>query len=90
MNLDGSMVHTTHTGISSTVFGIDSMDNMLYYYDIDDDTIKRTPLDQNIPETIYTSASNHDADGIAVDWIGRYSHLFNAANMLSSSHRSSQ
>ena len=71
MNLDGSMVDATPHDLHVHTFDIDTVDKMLYYYDRDDDNIKRAPLDQDTPETIYT----HDGlypDGIAVDWIGRY------------------
>ena len=52
------------------VFDIDTVENMIYFFNWQDDEIKRAPLDQDTPETLYT----HDGlflDGIAVDWRGR-------------------
>ena len=71
MNLNGSMVDSTPHDMECHVFDIDTVENMIYYYDGRDDELKRAPLDQDTPETIYTHAGFFP-DGIAVDWIGRY------------------
>ena len=72
MNIDGSMysrtLHTTY------FFDIDTVDNMLYYYNLDNAwsaSIKRAIIDNITAEFLYTPDQLYVED-IAVDWIGRY------------------
>ena len=68
------MVDSTPYDMVNLVFDIDTVENMIYYYDWRDDKIKRAPLDpldQGTPITLYTQ-DGLALDGIAVDWIGRY------------------
>ena len=69
-NMDGSMYSYTPHHIKIRQFDIDIVDNMLYFFDLDDRYIKRAPIDNTTSETIYTHAGLNVVD-IAVDWIGR-------------------
>ena len=71
-NLDGSMhSHTRHGKLETDYFDIDTVDNMLYYFDRDDGYIKRAPVDDTTTETL-TTLDGLRVWNIAVDWIGRY------------------
>ena len=71
MNLDASVIVVKSHDISTAVFDVDTVDNMLYYYDRDVDTRKRTPLGRTSPEIIMHSDNDLITESMAVDWIGR-------------------
>ena len=71
MNLDGSMYSRTPHNATSVNFDIDTVDNMLYYFDRSDHYIKRALIDNTKTERLYTHEGILVFD-IAVDWIGRY------------------
>ena len=68
------MYSRTPHGMRIYDFDIDTVDNMLYYFDVDDRYIKRAIIDNTTTETLYTHDGLSIRD-IAVDWIGRYSSL---------------
>ena len=70
INMDGSMYSHTPHHIKIPQFDIDIVDNMLYYFDREDNYIKRAPIDNTKSDTIYTHDENNVWD-IAVDWVGR-------------------
>ena len=73
MNVDGSMVNSSYLDNDARRFDIDTVDNMIYYYDVhaDDRNIKRFPINQtDESENIY--AQGIGVFHMAVDWIGRY------------------
>ena len=61
---------TPHTMVTSG-FDIDTVDNMIYYFDDDDSNIKRAFIDNTTTQTLYTH-DGLDVWDIAVDWMGRY------------------
>ena len=68
------MYSRTPHGMRIYDFDIDTVDKMLYYFDVDDLYIKRAIIDNTTTETLYTHDGLSIRD-IAVDWIGRYSSL---------------
>ena len=75
MNLDGSMVNATYRNIHADHFDIDTVKNMLYYYDRDDRNITRSHINQTATETIYQYTDHRLRWNLAVDRIGRYIHF---------------
>ena len=73
MNLNGSMVDTVQDIIRIDEFDIDTVESMLYYYDVDNHHIKRSLINQDGHEIIYTKDGLIMGD-IAVDWLGRYAY----------------
>ena len=71
MNLDGGMVNTIFHRYSVWLFDIDSVENMLYYYDQTDECIKRYDMNQTTTETIHQYTKYALDWNPAVDWIGR-------------------
>ena len=70
INMDGSMYSHTPHHIKIRQFDIDIVDNMLYYFDREDNYIKRAPIDKTTSDTIYTH-DGYNVWDIAVDWVGR-------------------
>ena len=70
INMNGSMYSHTPHHMKSYQFDIDIVDNMLYYFDREDNYTKRAPIDNATSETINTRDGFNEGD-IAVDWIGR-------------------
>ena len=72
MNLNGSVYsHRIPHDMLAYDLDIDTVDNMLYYLDWDDRSIKRAIIDNTTAETLYTHDGLYVMD-IAIDWIGRY------------------
>ena len=71
MSMDGEVDYRTpHNAVEVYVMDVDTVDDMLYYYDVFTHTMKRSPMNNTTQEII----NRHDAlgaEGMAVDWVGR-------------------
>ena len=71
MSMDGEIESTRHSGIEVHVLDIDTVENMVYFYDLTYHIFRRSPLNDtdmeivNIHSALYT-------EGMAIDWVGRY------------------
>ena len=71
MSMDGEVYHRTpHDGVEVHVMDVDTVDDMLYYYDLVTHIMKRSPMN-NTTQEIINIHSALGAEGMAVDWVGR-------------------
>ena len=71
MSMDGEVDYRTpHYGVEVHVMDVDTVDDMLYYYDLVTHIMKRSTMN-NTKQEIINIHSALGAEGMAVDWVGR-------------------